>query len=113
MSEEKLNKILNIYAKKTSDDSRLKNLESDVWQLVAARRRDEPVGAFEGFLAFIFPAQRRFAPVFAAVLLGVILGFGTWQHPVSSLDAAEALNFKVFKSQVVSLAFLTSINERL
>jgi hypothetical protein len=71
-----------------------------------------PVGFFEGLLASIFPAQHRFAPVMAAAVLGVMVGFSTLQPPATP-DAAEMLNFKVFKPKVIALSSITPNYERL
>lgn len=101
------------FRKPPEDDSRLKHLESDVWARIVARKHDEPIGVLEGFLAFLFPAQHRLAPVMCAAVLGVVVGFGTLPYHSASPDAAEMLNFKVFKPQIISLASITPINERL
>jgi hypothetical protein len=100
------------YLKKSEPDSDpLKHLESDVWARVVAEKSEQPVGFLEGLLASIFPTQHRFAPVMAAAALGVMVGFGTMQAPAP--DAAEMLNFKVFKPNVITLASITSNYERL
>ena len=109
-----IDKILAGLRKSESNSNRLKHLESDVWARIVARKADQPVGVLEGFLANLFPAQHRLAPVMGAAILGVMVGFGTLP-PVSPAqpDAAEMLNFKVFKPKMISLASITTINERL
>ncbi len=112
--DNKTDKILAGFAKSGFDDGRLKHLESDVWARIVAEKADQPIGALEGFLASLFPAQHRFAPIMGAAVLGVVLGFGTLPTAAtSSPDAAEMLNFKVFKPKMISLASITPINERL
>lgn len=104
MNEENLNKALNLYAQNVPDDSRLRHLESDVWQRIAGIKKEQPVGMFEGVLAFLLPMQHRFVPVICAALLGVVLSYGTLQVASAPYKAVEALNFKVFKPQVILLA---------
>lgn len=108
-----MDKILAGFAKWDLDDNRLKHLESDVWQRIAYERQEQPVGMLEGFLATIFPAQYRFAPVMGAALLGIMLGFGTLPFAAPSPDAAEMLNFKVFKPQLSGLNSITLASEHL
>ena len=112
--ENRTDKILAEFVKSGFDDDRLKHLESDVWAQIVARTADQPVGVLEEFLAKLFPAQHRLAPVMGAAILGVMVGFGTLP-PVSPAqpDAAEMLNFKVFKPKMISLASITTINEPL
>ncbi len=92
-------------------NGRLKHLESDVWARIVAEKSEQPVGFLEGLLASIFPAQHRFSPVMAAAVLGIMVGFGTMHPPAP--DAAEMLNFKVFKPKVIALASITPNYERL
>lgn len=107
----RLDNIL-VYLRKSAPVSdRLKHLESDVWARIVAEKSEQPVGFLEGLLANIFPARHRFAPVMAAAVLGIIVGFGMVQAPTP--DAAEMLNFKVFKPKVISLASITAGYEHL
>ncbi len=108
---ERIDNILAYLRKSEPAGDRLKHLESDVWVRIVAENAERPVGFLEGILASIFPAQYRFAPVMAATVLGVIVGFGTMQPPTP--DAVEMLNFKVFKPNVIALASVTPNDERL
>ena len=108
-----INKILAGFAKSGFDDGRLKHLESDVWARIVAEKANQPIGVFEGFLASLFPARHRLAPIMCAAVLGIVVGFGTLPPANSSPDAAEMLNFKVFKPKMISLASITPINEGL
>lgn len=108
-----LDKILAGLKKSESDSNRLKHLESDVWARIVAEKADQPVGTLEGFLATLFPARHRLAPIMGAAVLGLVIGFGMLPPASPSPDAAEMLNFKVFKPKMVSLASITPINERL
>lgn len=108
-----LDKILAGIKKSESDNDRLKHLESDVWARIVAEKADQPVGALEGFLASLFPARHRFAPVMGAAVLGIIVGFGTLAPSSSPPDAAEMLNFKIFKPQVSGLNSITLASARL
>lgn len=92
-------------------NDRLKHLESDVWTRIVAEKSEQPVGFLEGVLASLFPRQHRFAPVVVAAVFGVFIGLGTLQSPKP--DAAEMLNFKVFKPKVIALASITPNYERL
>lgn len=92
-------------------NDRLKHLERDVWARIVAEKSEQPVGFLEGFLAALFPRQHRFAPIMVAAVLGVFIGLGTLQSPKP--DAAEMLNFKVFKPKVIALASITSNYEHL
>ena len=47
----------------------------------------------------------------AAAVLGIMVGFGSMKSPAP--DAAEMLNFKVFKPKVIALASITPNYERL
>ena len=107
----RIDNILAFLRKSEPDCDRLKHLESDVWARIVAEKSEQPVGFFEGLLASIFSAQHRFAPVMAAAVLGIAVGFGTMQPPAP--DAAEMLNFKVFKPKVIALASITPNYERL
>lgn len=89
----------------------LKHLESDVWARIVAEKSEQPVGFLEGMVATFFPAQHRFAPVMVAAVFGLFIGLGTLQSPAP--DAAEMLNFKVFKPKVIALASITLNYERL
>jgi len=104
MEEEILNKNMKLYEQQTLNYSCLRYLENDVWQRIAFAKQEQPVGVLEGLLSFLFPAQHRFAPVMAAALLGIVLGYGTLQIASPTPNAAEALNFKVFKPQAIMLA---------
>lgn len=107
----RIDNVLACLKKSEPDSDRLKNLESAVWARIVAEKSEQPVGFFEGVLASIFPAQHRFAPVMAAAVLGIVVGFGTMHSPTP--DAAEMLNFKVFKPKVIALASITPNSERL
>jgi hypothetical protein len=109
-----IDKLLPELRKSLFNDSRLKHLESDVWARIIARKQDNnPIGVLERFLAFLFPAQYRIAPFICAALIGAVVGFGTLQPNSTLPDAAETLNLKVFKPQIISLALLTPIDGRL
>ena len=96
--DNQIDKILEKFAKLHLDNSHLKHLESDVWQRIAHNRQEQPVGMLEIFLAAIFTARHRFAPFMGAALLGIMLGIGTLPFAAPSTDAAEMLNFKIFKA---------------
>lgn len=89
----------------------LKHLESDVWARIAAEKSEQPVGFLEGLVATFFPVQHRFAPVMIAAVFGIFIGLGTLQSPAP--DAAEMLNFKVFKPKAITLASIISNSEPL
>jgi len=108
-----LDKILAGLKKSELNSDRLKHLESDEWARIVAQKAGQPVGALEGFLASLFPARHRFAPVMCAAVLGIVVGFGTLTPFNSPPDAAEMLNFKIFKPQISGLRSITSANERL
>jgi hypothetical protein len=101
---EEIDKLLKGYFRREQPMRRLDQLENDVWQRIAFAKQEQPVGVLEGLLSFLFPAQHRFAPVMAAALLGIVLGYGTLQIASPTPNAAEALNFKVFKPQAIMLA---------
>lgn len=110
----RIDNILAFIRKPDAGNDRLKHLESDVWARIVIRKADQPVGVFEGFLANLFPAQHRLAPVMGAAILGVMVGFGTLPSASPSQpDAAEMLNFKVFKPKIIALASITPNYERL
>lgn len=92
-------------------NDRLKHLESDVWARVVAEKAEQPVGFLEGMIATLFPSQHRFAPVMVAAVFGIFIGLGTLQSPAP--DAAEMLNFKVFKPKMIALASITPNYEHL
>jgi hypothetical protein len=108
----RIDNVLAYLRKSVSTNDQLKHLESDVWARIVAEKSEQPVGFLEGLLASIFPAQHRFAPVMAAAVLGVMVGFSTLQPPATP-DAAEMLNFKVFKPKVIVLSSITPNYERL
>lgn len=107
----RIDNVLAYLRKSEPANDRLKHLESDVWARIVAEKSEQPVGIFEGFIASLFPAQHRFAPVMAAAVLGIMVGFGSMKSPAP--DAAEMLNFKVFKPKVITLASITPNYERL
>lgn len=92
-------------------NDRLKHLESVVWKRIVAEKSEQPVGLIEGLVATLFPTQHRFAPVMIAAVFGIIIGLGTLSPPAP--DAAEILNFKVFKPKVIVLASIPTNYERL
>ena len=89
----------------------LKHLESDVWARIVAEKSEQPVGFLEGLVSAFFPTQHRFAPIMVAAVFGIFIGLGTLKSPTP--DAAEMLNFKVFKPNVIALASITPNYERL
>lgn len=95
------------------DNERLRHLESDVWQRIAFQKAEQPVGLFENGLAVLFPAQYRFVPILCAAVLGVMLWLGTLPFNQPSHDAAEMLNFKVFKPKMITLASISPSSEPL
>jgi hypothetical protein len=107
----KLDNVLAYLRNSAPANDCLKHLESDVWARIVAEKSEQPVGFFEGLLAFLFPKQHRFTPVMIAAVFGIIIGLGTFTPP--SPDAAEMLNFKVFKPKVIALASITPNYERL
>lgn len=107
----KIDNVLAYLKNSVSADDRLKHLESDVWARIVAEKSEQPVGFLEGLVAAFFPKQHRFAPVMLAAVFGVFIGLGTLKTP--SPDAAEMLNFKVFKPKVIALASITPNYERL
>ena len=106
-----IDNILAFLRKSEPSSDRLKHLESDVWAWIVAEKSEQPVGFLEGFLASLFPRQHRFAPVMVAAVFGIFIGLGTLKSPAP--DAAEMLNFKVFKPKVIALASITPNYERL
>lgn len=107
----KIDNVLAYLRKSEPASDRLKHLESDVWARIVAEKSEQPVGFLEGLVASLFPRRHRFAPVMAAAVFGVVIGLGTLQSPAP--DAAEMLNFKVFKPKVIALASITPNYERL
>lgn len=107
----RIDNVLVYLRKSEPTGDRLKHLESDVWARIVAEKAEQPAGFLEGVLASIFPAQHRFAPVMIAAVFGVVIGLGTLKSP--SPDAAEMLNFKVFKPKIIALASITPNYERL
>lgn len=101
----RIDNILGFLKKEALTSDRLKHLESDVWARIVAEKSEQPVGFLEGFLASLFPRQHRFAPVMVAAVFGIFIGLGTLQSPEP--DAAEMLNFKVFKPKVIALTSIT------
>jgi hypothetical protein len=108
-----LDKILTVLKKSELNSEGLKHLESDVWARIEAQKADQPSGRLEGFLASLFPARHRIAPVMCAAVLGIVVGFGTFTPSNSPPDAAEMLNFKIFKPQISGLSPITLASERL
>ena len=107
----RIDNVLACLKKIEPESDRLKNLESAVWARIVTEKSEQPIGFFEGLFAILFPVQHRFAPVMAAAVLGIVVAFGTMQPP--GPDAAEMLNFKVFKPKVIALASITPNYERL
>lgn len=106
-----IDNILAFMRKIEPSSDRLKHLESDVWARIVAEKSEQPVGFLEGLVASLFPRQHRFAPVMVAAVFGIFIGLGTLKSPTS--DAAEMLNFKVFKPRVIALASITPNYEHL
>lgn len=98
----KIDNILVYLRNAVPDNDSLKHLESDVWARIVVKKSEQPVGFLEGLVAAFFPTQYRFAPVLVAAVFGIFIGLGTLQSPEP--DAAEMLNFKVFKPKVITLA---------
>ncbi|MFO0114764.1 MAG: hypothetical protein ACK53F_07240 [Betaproteobacteria bacterium] len=112
--EKRLDKILAGLKKSEPNYDRLKHLESDVWARIVAQRADQPVGVWEGFLANLFPARHRFASIMGAAAIGVVVGFGMLTPPtIPQPEAAEMLNFKVFKPEISGLNSIALASERL
>ncbi len=108
--EQKLDKLLKSYRLRISNN-KLDSLEGDVWQRIAVIRKEQPVGWIEYVLSIIFPAQYRFAPVIFATVLGITIGFSSIQNSYNQPDAAEMLNFKIFKPHINHFD-ITKINNR-
>lgn len=109
----RVDSVLALLRKSEPSNDGLKHLESDVWQRIAFQKAEQPTGVFESWLAVLFPAQHRFAPIMCAAVLGIMLGFGTLPFNQPSPDAAEMLNFKVFKPKVITLASIIPNSEPL
>lgn len=107
----KIDNVLAYLRNSAPSNDQLKHLESDVWARIVAEKSEQPVGFLEGMVATLFPAQHRFAPVMIAAVFGIVVGLGTLQSPAP--DAAEMLNFKVFKPKMIALASLTQNYEHL
>ena len=91
---------LKILANAPVNANRLKHLESDVWQHIAARKIDTPTQWYERILAAIFAPQYRLAPMAMSGIMGITLGIAMFGLPApKEVAAAEALNFHVFSSQ--------------
>ncbi len=69
-----LDKLLAGLKKAKPDNAYLSALESDVWQRIAFQKAEQPTGLFESWLAVLFPAQHRLAPIMCAAVLGIMLG---------------------------------------
>ena len=92
----------------------LNHLESDVWRKINLRKADSPVGAFEQVLAFIFQPRHRFAPVTAAMLIGLIAGnmITITSQSETQVSYASTLNFEVFSPSSQHL-ISTNLNRNL
>lgn len=111
---DKLDRLLASYFRTPVEDgSRLNRLESDVWRRIELRKADSPVGMFEQVLAFVFQPQYRFAPVAAAVMIGLMAGnMTTLQSEIQISSASDALNFEVFSPNSEHL-ISTNLNRNL
>ncbi len=104
-----LDNMLETLKRDSIDTSRLRHLESDVWQRIAARKVAAPAGLLEHILAAVFRPEYRFAPVAIAVILGLSAGNLASMNPMPQreISKTEMLNFEVFSSQS---EFLVSSN---
>lgn len=110
---DRLDRLLTSYFRQPAEDgSRLNRLESDVWRKINLRKADSPVGLFEQILAFIFQPQYRFAPVTAALLIGLMAGNMTTMQSEIQISSASALNFEVFSPSSQHL-ISTNLNRNL
>ncbi len=91
---------LKILANAPVSTNRIKYLESDVWQSIAARKMGAPNRWYERILAALFAPQHRLAPMVMSGLMGITLGIAMFGLPApKEVVAADALNFHIFSSQ--------------
>jgi hypothetical protein len=96
-----LDNVLEALKRDSIDTSRLRHLESDVWQRITVLKAGAPTGLAEHILATIFRPEYRLAPMAVAVILGLSAGNLASMNlmPQQGISKSEMLNFEVFSSQ--------------
>ncbi len=92
MSDNELDKLLNTHFAQATPESDFNALRRGVWAGIHAQESTQPWWARAA--NFIFPPQTRFAPITAALLLGMTVGIVT---SANTSNASETqLGFEVF-----------------
>jgi hypothetical protein len=97
MNDDRIDDLLKAHFAQPARHQPLPQLQRAVWQGIAARERASwAARLFEG----VFPKELRFGPAFAAMVVGITLGYATLDVPVTSNEyaAAEGLGFNLFSS---------------
>lgn len=97
MNDQRIDQLLREHFAHPVNTQNLPNLQRSVWQGINARSRP-PV--YQWFLDRMWDRELRFGPAFAALVVGIVMGYGTLDMPISSTDyaASEGLGFNLFSS---------------
>lgn len=82
----------------------LRRLESDVWEAISARQKQEHGSWIEGILAALIMPQYQIATVTLAITIGFLAGhLTTGSLNREEFTARQALNLQVFSAQDAGL----------
>lgn len=97
MDSNRIDRLLDEHFAQPVRHQPLPQLQRAVWQGIAARRRPSPLITW---LEDFFAGEMRLGPVFAAMVMGIALGYATLGAPMvtSAYAASEELGFTVFSS---------------
>lgn len=97
MNEEHIDPLLREHFARPVNPQNLPQLQRDVWQGIHARTRPSIIPRL---LDGLWDRDLRFGPAFAALVVGIVMGYGTLDMPAPGTEyaAAEGLGFNLFSS---------------
>lgn len=98
MDDRNIDQLLTAHFEQTVQPQNLTQLQRSVWQGIAARERPTLITRMLDSLAW--GSELRAGPAFAAMVIGIGVGYATLDMPTSSQNYAreEGLGFNIFSS---------------
>lgn len=97
MNEQRIDQLLREHFAHPVNNQNLPQLRSSVWQGINARTRPPVI---QRLLDGLWDRDLRVGPAFAALVVGIVMGYGTLDMPATGTNyaAAEGLGFNLFSS---------------
>ncbi len=98
MDDRNLDQLLSAHFAQTTQPQNLSQLQRSVWQGISARERPSLITRLLDSIAW--GSELRAGPAFAAMVIGISVGYATLDMPTASQDYArtEGLGFNIFSA---------------